>query len=292
MGKVPNGANSLSGVICGPNGAGARMPEPGQNLHPSAPSNSTSVEVDMAACCGQWLAVAAANARNGAAISIMDVTSCKIIGHCTITEASLSALAMQSGSDGFMVTGAEDGKVRVWGVPGCQDMCDLRGVLIGHKDAVICIAIGCNAHIICTGSKDGTVRLWRRQPGAATFAPNVPAFCEAYRPTGLSSLCCDGARLVYVHKPDAAHGAVWEQSAAVWDLALGKFERSFFKKDHSVNCVALCGTILATSSATMAYRGCAIQLWHAPTGHALSMITNPAQVTSLFLAEPEEDAPP
>lgn len=252
-----------------------------------------TAEVQMAACSGQWVAASLVS-RAGATISIVDVGSGKEVGQCSAA-GEVSALALHSGDEGFMVTGSDTGPVRVWGVPGCPDICELRCVLKGHKEAVLDIAVCAgergDANFICTGSKDNTVRLWKRQKGSRPsspkmFAAHSPALCEEYRPTGPSSLCCDGPRLAFVQ---TARKGGYEQRAAVWNLAVGKLERSFGKKGHSVNCVALCGTVLATSSSAKTNQGCVIQLWHVSTGTALSSITNPAQVTYLLLAEPEEE---
>lgn len=275
---------------------GSELPRVAMPLPTEGPfsKKSSHMSVDLAASCGRWVAVLL-TLRGGSLISIADVTSGKCVGNSSGSGDKVSALALHSGEqsphEGFMVTGSENGAVRVWGVPGSADICELRCVLLGHKDAVICIAVGCNANFICTGSKDNTVRLWRRQQGTNTFAANTPAVCcESFRPTGPSALCCDGARLVFVQAPRPP--CVWEQGVSVWDLSLGKHERSIGKKDHSVNCVCLRGTMLATSSATSNVSGCvSIQLWHAPTGTALSTLMNPAQVTSLLLTEPDDEPP-
>jgi len=96
---------------------------------------------------------------------------------------------------------------------------------------------------------------------------------------------CDGSRLALVQGP--RKGFVFEQSASIWNLALGKMSRAFAKKEHSVNCVALCGSIMATSSGSKTR--CSIQLWHASTGAMLSNITNPGQVSFLLMTEPDDD---
>jgi WD40 repeat protein len=77
----------------------------------------------------------------------------------------------------------------------------------------------------------------------------------------------------------------WEQGASLWDLGTGQWEKSFFKRGHSVSCVVLFDVLLATSATPGQGRGCTVQLWHAPTGTTLSTISNPAPVTALFVAE-------
>jgi len=252
------------------------------------PRRGSQWEVRLAACCGTWFAAMSWVDADAAAVRVLELPSGRCLGHFGCTRDATTALAVQSGDFGFVVTGSENGSVRIWGVPSADSQCTLRSVLPGHSATVTSLAIGGNGHFVCSGSKDSTVRLWRRQRSDASFQANSPAVCEDYRATGSSSICCDGFHLAFLQTPRIGSS---EQGVSLWNLALGRWERSFFKRDHNVRCVALRGTVLATScSSGLSHRGCAVQLWHAPTGTPLSLIESPSPVAHLLLAGLGEDA--
>lgn len=271
---------------------------------PSAQSPQKLVNtVELAACSGHWFAVVARDpagskgeAQPGITmLRILELPDGAVLGSLWCNKA-VTALAVQSGAEGFVVVASEDFAVRVHSVPMADEALGLVAALIGHTAVISSISVGANANFICTGSQDKTVRLWRRQTGTKgpPFKANLGLeVCEEFRDgnsevapnLGGSSVVCDGQWLAFVQ---AARLGTWEQGASLWNLALGKWERSFFKRGHSVNCVAHRGVVLATG-ATSRNKNCSVQLWHSPTGTALSSIQSPAErVSRLSLAFVDE----
>jgi len=95
-------------------------------------------------------------------IAIMETGSDKKIAQCSIPAERVTALALQSGDEGLLITGADSGAVRVFLLEKGSDMLEEKAVLSGHKDSVICTVIACDGSVVCTGSKDNTVRFWRK----------------------------------------------------------------------------------------------------------------------------------
>lgn len=77
--------------------------------------------------------------------------------------------------DGHLVSGSEDGSVRVWDLTRGES----RWILEGHWGTVTAVAIGpgeADGSVVASGSYDGTIRLWDPQTGVqagGTFDPGV-----------------------------------------------------------------------------------------------------------------------
>ncbi|XP_072953153.1 protein JINGUBANG-like [Typha angustifolia] len=72
---------------------------------------------------------------------------------------AVNALALSP--DSFVLySGACDRSVIVWEGRGCGGQMAATGVLRGHKKAILCLATA--GELVCSGSADRTVRLWRR----------------------------------------------------------------------------------------------------------------------------------
>eukprot|EP00929_Paragymnodinium_shiwhaense_P064810 TRINITY_DN32513_c0_g1_i1.p1 TRINITY_DN32513_c0_g1~~TRINITY_DN32513_c0_g1_i1.p1 ORF type:complete len:780 (+),score=118.56 TRINITY_DN32513_c0_g1_i1:73-2412(+) len=248
------------------------------------PSNSAPESVvDSVVCAGELIAMMKQDQRNASTVLVAEYATGKNVGHCSVTTEQFTCLCLGSSAPAFVATGSSSGAVRVWSILGNDSLCELRCVLQGHRDAVSCLILGGGGHILCSGSSDGTVRLWRTKKGELNYKANTPAVCTDFRSGGAAgSLACDGSSLAFVQAPRLGS---WEQGAALWDVVLGQWQRSFFKSSHSVRCVALRGALLATSGGAASTRGCMVQLWHASTGVALSVIRCPALVTQISLLD-------
>lgn len=247
--------------------------------------NTLQLVVGVAACSGSWFAAlfTSDSGSGNPVVCVLELPTGRCLGHFSASREAVTALTLHNGDGGFVATGAENGAVHVWRVPGSGGPCALHCSLAGHAGSVMSLAVAGNGRFLCSGSaKDKTVRFWRRARSDACFEANAPtALCQDYRATDGPSLCCDGFLVAFVQAPRVGS---WEQGASLWNLVLGKWERSFFRRDHSVHSVALRGIVLATASKLIPQRGCTVQLWHAPTGTALSTIAHPSPVTWLLLA--------
>jgi serine/threonine protein kinase len=258
----------------------AKVPLPKQSSRKSG-TRETSKAPELIACSGPWLATSTALSAE-CVIQVIDVQTHGSLGQCR-APGTVTALAVNNGDYGFIATGADDGAVRIYNVPRADEMCSLLSVLKGHAQQVTCIVLGCDASIMCTGSKDNTIRLWRQQKKGEKFEANHPDICEDYNDSGPSSMCCDGSFLAFRRAP--LPRSTWGHGASLWNLVLGRWERSFYKRDLSVRCLALRGALLVTSSGKGTHRGCSVQLWHAPTGTALAVIQNPEPIDYLLISD-------
>eukprot|EP00746_Dinoflagellata_sp_MGD_P128474 gnl/MRDRNA2_/MRDRNA2_62841_c0_seq1.p1 gnl/MRDRNA2_/MRDRNA2_62841_c0~~gnl/MRDRNA2_/MRDRNA2_62841_c0_seq1.p1 ORF type:complete len:860 (+),score=114.16 gnl/MRDRNA2_/MRDRNA2_62841_c0_seq1:81-2660(+) len=277
-------------------------------MGPGAPKSKTSPQSDNtkavvvaglavagAAASGNWIAVlrlATWRERGpgyASAICISDLCSGQCLGHL-FTHDTIAALAVVHGENGLLMTGGNDGIVRAWGVPLLDRHCNLLGVFPGHCSRVSSIVASTNGLFMCAGAKEGRVRVWRRQRSGVPFKAHHAHVCEEHRAAGSGSISIAGTLMAFVQVPRLGS---WEQGASLWDLAIGRWEHSFFRSGHSVQCVALCGVFLATSSgpdATHPDRGYDIQLWYAATGmprlgDPISCIQSPGPVRRLLLAD-------
>src|SRR5262249_29975809 len=63
----------------------------------------------------------------------------------------------------LLVSGSDDGFVKVWDVPSGR----LVATLIGHTAGVRGVALSSDARLVASGSFDGSVRLWAADRGGA-----------------------------------------------------------------------------------------------------------------------------
>lgn len=67
----------------------------------------------------------------------------------------------------FVYAGHSDGIIRYWMKGNCNELpveMTYTGRLVGHRLAVLCMAV-CGETMICSGSADRTIRVWRRVAG-------------------------------------------------------------------------------------------------------------------------------
>ena len=118
-------------------------------------------KVDAISCSGSWAAVQR-NDKGQTSIQVFELPTGKRLGKLTSTEDTAVAMAVHSGQNGFLCTGGQNGVLRVWSVPHSERQCSLVCMLTGHSDLIIDMAIAGNGAYICSGSKDKTLRLWKR----------------------------------------------------------------------------------------------------------------------------------
>lgn len=81
---------------------------------------------------------------------------------------SVNALAL-SEDGSFLYSGACDRSILVWErESNCEGHMALRGALRGHTKAILCLAVV--SDLVCSGSADNTVRIWRRGGGAYSYS--------------------------------------------------------------------------------------------------------------------------
>lgn len=232
-----------------------------------------------------------------ATFRVLEVPGGTCVGHCSLhEEVVVTCLVVHRSRKGYVLAGTKTGAVMIWTVPipGSFEICELLCVLHGHTDLVTCISVSEDGRLICSGSKDGTVRLWRRQRRGAAFTENsLLHICQGYQASKNTSVCCYGDYLVYIRspRPDCV-----ESLASVWNLLTGSWERDIYILGHSVAHVALRDSVLVTASTNCGFwssEACRIHLWHVPTGIQLAEFTNPSTISWLLLAEvPDHEEQP
>ncbi len=98
--------------------------------------------------------------------------------------------------------------------------------LKGHKSAVLALAFSPDGKTLVSGSKDGSVRLWRLDSGGETLIPRA-------HPLGVRAVafCSDGKRI--------ASGG-WDSYVRIWDAGSGRKLKEF-KTGSRVQAVAWSG---------------------------------------------------
>lgn len=72
------------------------------------------------------------------------------------SEAASHSIAFAPSGD-FLISGGEDGDLRLWDVESCREM---REAISGHTDCVLSISMPSNGFRIASASWDGSVRIW------------------------------------------------------------------------------------------------------------------------------------
>jgi len=221
------------GQIAARSSFGRRSATPTRRNPSLSSTTSNSVDVDVMACCGNWMAITQYDKAGNWTVQVIDLLSSKIVGVCVAPPGSetITALGLQPGNKsepGLLVTGSFSGSVRIWSIPPLEkeaSQCALESVLTSHRDGIMAIGFAGNGNFLCTGSRDGTVRAWKRQK--AGFDSNAALVCEEFRASKFgAAMSCDGTYMVYTQAPRLGS---WEQGASLWNVALGRWERSFFK---------------------------------------------------------------
>jgi len=211
---------------------------------------------------------------------------------------------------GIVLAGTKKGMVMIWNVPMSPDACERLCFLDGHSDMVTCITVGDDAKLVCTGSKDRTVRLWRRPTAGkdVPFQEDVSTNVTLDHAPGKSTVCCHGTYLAYVQTGSGISGAgeiaASKQICSIWNLLTEAWDRDIMIPGYSINHITLRGLILVTSSTshraqetagffnfdgTLQKERCVVQLWHVETGIQLLEFSNPSSLCWLSLAEIHEE---
>jgi len=278
------------------------------------------------AVSGAWLVALQREKGGGSSFKVLEVPSCSCLGHCIVKE-DITTLAVQAAQskksprnslvssfgsltgslpEGLVLGGTKGGAVMIWSVPCTAEKCEILCALEGHSDMVTCVCISADARLVCSGSKDRTVRLWRRERSHVAFQAESLVISEEHV-FGNQTLCCHGTYLAYVRspKPDSL-----EQCASIWNSSSSCWERDICSPGYSITHVALRGLLLVTSSSSCSSQegwqtfenfgfwtsdACRVHLWHVPTGIPLREFTNPSSISWLLLSEipeqPQREAP-
>jgi RNA polymerase sigma factor (sigma-70 family) len=185
-----------------------------------------------------------------------------------------------------LVTGGEDGALRVWDVAGGKEQLRLNG-----KQGVLSLAFSGDGRILAAGDAGGQIRLWG-MPGAKPLRPLRPQYLGiaalAFSPdnkvfasggggrvilwslaTGKQLRMLWGSGEVIAFSPDGRLLAAGGHACAIhlWEVATGK-ERTPPRPSHpcSIGSVAISrdGTVVATSGQDRT-----IRLWQTATGKEL-----------------------
>jgi WD40 repeat protein len=108
-----------------------------------------------------------------------------------------------------IVSGAEDGTVRVWDAMTGE----ARAVLHGHTQSVKCIAVSPNGEFAASAAEDGTVRVWDLSKRVESAKWQVYAACLAFSPDGNLLATGSNERVVRVHSLETGRELVKRRCA-------------------------------------------------------------------------------
>jgi WD40 repeat protein/uncharacterized protein (DUF697 family) len=112
--------------------------------------------------------------------------------------------ALAFGNNQMLASGSKDGEIKLWNV----DSGAVRRSLLGHKDAVWCLAFDRTGNVLASGSDDNTVRLWN--PLTGETVRELKGHGHGVYALALSA---DGKTL--------ATGS-WDRTIILWDLETGE----------------------------------------------------------------------
>lgn len=208
------------------------------------------------------------------------------------SEEYVTSIALHSCRGGFVVGGTKRGAIIVWGVPKENESCQVLCTLEGHKELVTSLTVSDDGTLVCSGSKDKTVRLWQRHPRHSVFKENDPSVCDDHA-HGPMAVACTSAYVAHIRSPKRGSN---DQTASIWNLSTKVCERDLTRDGYSVTHIALRELILVTASSNehkvyFNSEACKIHLWHVATGTLLAEFSNSSSISWLQLAEVPERAP-
>jgi WD40 repeat protein len=173
-------------------------------------------------------------------------------------------VAFSPGPDGPLLASANaDRSVKLWNVETGQ----VVRTFVGHKEAVVCVAISPDGRRLLSGSMDQTVKLWDAQTGKELPGPDPRGFevmvrSVAFRPPDGQAFATASHKKLHLWAPEPARNFTQEadpefvncvtfssdgkhlatvgyaKTAKVWNADTGVEERSFTGHQASVFCVA------------------------------------------------------
>ena len=165
----------------------------------------------------------------------------------------------------FIISGGDDGSVRVWDVPrnrqwGSQKA---RAVLLGHTGVISCCAISPDGAYIVSGGWDARLNMWDMATGAR-------GELRGHRDR---VTCC-------AISPDAAFivSGSWDRTIAIWDSATGQLLTSLQGHRDRVTCCAISsdGAFIVSGSDDKT-----IRIWESESGAELATLFLPGTPTCL-----------
>jgi RNA polymerase sigma factor (sigma-70 family) len=210
------------------------------------------------------------------------------------------ARALTFSPDGArLVSGGDDGRVRVWDVGTARELLTLSSP---KARPIRAVALGREGNAVAAGNDDGTVLVWdlhgRRDPGFAFtgFAPEVRALSFGIDSASLTWARSDGS-VEQERRPDAAsvsipgrqgdvravafspdgRTAAWgmqDGSVRLWDVAARTERGRFPVHGHQVWCVAFAAG--GQTVASVDHFG-TVRLWDAATGREQAVLRNPCR---------------
>jgi WD40 repeat protein len=157
-----------------------------------------------------------------------------------------------SGDGKAIVSGSEDGIVRLWDLVTGQEVRRFTG----HRGAVYSVAISPNGKHIASGGKDKTVRLWD-----LAGADQIGQLGGHQAEVGTVAFCPDGRTLASA--PRGASLLPGESNIRLWDVVTRKEVGQFRGHKQGIQAMVFCrdGKLLASISDWHQYSDRTLRLW-------------------------------